>query len=199
MINDHLRTPQPSLFIQTGIPAPMLLTGPDKKIKIAQFTLKFTFSFHRDKLRQNRRYTSIFEFIKKSEARHFLEVMRHLTQIENWMIYGLFLMKCVCLIHRLWHPMKSMSLACSRHTFFNTWSDRSRKNLQNAINWKTAIAISCRALFGRERPPGRGLGRHNSHYLLMVWGGFSSRETEDRETTHYTDKINYELSGKERI
>jgi len=45
-----------SLFIQTAIPAPMLLTGPDKKIKIAHFTLKFTFSSHRDRQKQ----TSIY-------------------------------------------------------------------------------------------------------------------------------------------
>lgn len=33
----------------------------------------------------------------------------------------------------------------------------------------------------------------------MVRGVFSSRETEDRETTHYTDKINNEPNRKERI
>jgi len=63
------------LFIQTGIPALMLLTGPDKNIKIAHFTLKFTFS-SRDRQKQ----TSIY---LKSQAKHFLEVMHHLTQIET--------------------------------------------------------------------------------------------------------------------
>ncbi len=138
--------------------------------------------FLQDKLRQNYASTSSIklsarktnEYIKKAKPGIFLSnaspyANRKLDDI--WTDPNEMCLSDTQILapHEVDEPSIQLSVRC----IFQHLKRSQQGNAPKCYHLKNS-QLPTAALFGREHPPGRGLCRHNSHNLEMVWGGFSS-------------------------